>query len=179
MSDVISIGVKKIYVSEIADWANTVMPVSTSSDEVWKDLGDVYEDTATLEDADPEIVTHKSETSSKKIVTSKAGDCTLTLSLMDPSLDQLQRYFGGTITTGSGGKKSWTRPSNWTPKPFALYIVPEDGDAVMNPCCGITPKFQISYTKNGIMLVPMTITLTGDTTFTEDYDPDHGPMYHA
>ena len=85
--DVRTIGLHKIYISPITDLSATTMPGNnTASDTHWADLGDVYENTAKLTDDDPEVTTHKSETSAKKIVLSEPGDCILELSLMDPTL---------------------------------------------------------------------------------------------
>ena len=98
--DVRTIGLHKIYVAPITDLSSTVMPDNnTANDAHWVDLGDVYEGTAKLTDDDPEVTTHKSETSAKKITLSDPGDCKLELSLMDPTLEELQRLFGGTIST--------------------------------------------------------------------------------
>ena len=98
--DVRTIGLHKIYVAPITDLSSTVMPDNnTANDTHWVDLGDVYENTAKLTDDDPEVTTHKSETSAKKITLSNPGDCKLELSLMDPTLEELQRLFGGTIST--------------------------------------------------------------------------------
>jgi len=181
--EVRSIGLHKIFISPITNLAATTMPANnTQADEHWVELGDVYEDTAKLTDADPSITVHRSETSVKKIVLSKPGDCTLELSLMDPSLEQLQRLFGGTIssvTVGGETKQKWTRPRNYQPKSFAYIGVPEDGDATMCPVATIVPKFEITYSATGIMLIPMTIYLLGDVTFSPEYDTNTDPLYHA
>lgn len=181
--DVRSIGLHKIFIAPITDWNNSTMPANnTSSTTNWVDLGDVYQNTAKLTDDDPSITTHKSETSAKKIVLSEPGDCKLELSLMDPTLTELQRLFGGVITTvvidGQTHYK-WTRPRNFQPKAFAYIGVPEDGDATTCPAVAIAPKFEITYSKTGIMLVPMTIYLLGDVSFTPEYSPTRTPLYDA
>lgn len=181
--DVRTIGLHKIFVSPITDLAATTMPANnTSSDTHWVDLGDVYEDTAKLTDDDPDVTVHKSETSVKKIVVSKPGDCKLELSLMDPSLTELQRLFGGEITNvtvGTDTKQKWTRPRNFQPQSFAYIGIPEDGDCTMCPVVTIVPKFEITYSKTGIMLVPMTIYLLGDVTMSPEYSKTIDPLYHA
>lgn len=181
--DVRTIGLHKIYVAPITDLGSTVMPDNnTANDTHWVDLGDVYEGTAKLTDDDPEVTTHKSETSAKKITLSDPGDCKLELSLMDPTLEELQRLFGGTISTvtvGGESKQKWTRPRNYQPKSFAYIGIPEDGDSTMCPVVTIVPKFEITYSKTGIMLVPMTIYLQGDVTFSPEYSTTIDPLYHA
>ena len=57
-----TMGLKKIYVAEAL--ADGTMP---GNGDAWLDLGDVYQETCTLKDSDPETTTHKSETSKKKI----------------------------------------------------------------------------------------------------------------
>ncbi len=181
--DVRSIGLHKIFIAPITDWNNTTMPANNTSTKTdWVDLGDVYQNTAKLTDDDPSITTHKSETSAKKIVLAEPGDCKLELSLMDPTLAELQRLFGGTITNvtvGGETKQKWTRPRNFQPKAFSYIGIPEDGDATLCPAVAIAPKFEITYSKTGIMLVPMVIYLLGDVTMSPEYSTTIDPLYHA
>lgn len=184
MSDVVSLGLKKIYVAPVASWENETFPANNSSatSGTWVDLGDVYMDSCTLTDEDAEKTIHKSETSKRRIVVAKPGDCKMALQLMDPNLETLARYFGGSIsTTGSGAsaKKTWVRPTKFQPKAFAIWVNPSDGDALKCPLAAITPKFNITYNETGIMLVDLDIDLLGEVTLTENYDATYGPMYHA
>lgn len=144
-------GLKKIYVAEAL--ANGDMPANGTA---WKDLGDVYQDTCTLTDDDPEVTEHKSETSSKKITLVGETVTTVELSLMDPDLELLARYFGGTIT-GTTGKRKWIRPRKLPYKEWAIYLEPEEGFFVGCANVRIIPKFEITYSSKGICLVPMTI----------------------
>lgn len=147
-----SMGLKKIYVNETTG-SKGVMPQKGTS---WKDLGDVYQDTCQLVDNDPEVTQHKSETSSRKITQIGSFDTSMTLSLMDPDLDLLARYFGGTIT-GTSGARKWIRPAKPTYKEWGLYVQPEEGIFLGCPCVVIVPKFEITYSEKGICLVPLTI----------------------
>lgn len=177
--EVMTMGLKKIYVAPQDDPAATTMPANnTASETNWVDLGDVYQDSATLTDADGTTTSHKSETSAKEIVLYKPGDTTIELQLMDPDMEQLKRYFGGEITTGTGSKKTWTRPRNYSSKCFAIFIIPEDGNALQCPVAYIAPRFNITYNAEGIMLVDMTITLSGNVVITEDF-AGNGPIYVA
>lgn len=181
--EVRSVGLHQIFVAPITDWANETMPAkNTQSKTDWVILGDVYQNTARLADDDATVTAHKSETSKKQIILTEPGDCKLELSLMDPSLDQLQRLFGGTIeqvSVGGQQKPKWTRPRNFQPKGFAYIGVPEDGDCTMCPAVAIVPKFEITYSKTGIMLVPMVIYLLGDVTMSPEYSTTVDPLYHA
>ena len=54
----------------------------------WKPV-DVYQDTCTFVDKDATITTHKSETSSKKIIQKSKEGSDLVFSIMDPSMKGL------------------------------------------------------------------------------------------
>ena len=85
-------------------------------------------------------------------------DTTVELSLMDPDLELMARYFGGEIdSTGGNGKRKWKRPKKLPYKEWALWIKPEEGLFVGCPTTRIIPKFEITYNSKGICLVPMTI----------------------
>jgi hypothetical protein len=154
-------GLKKIYINT-ADTTGA-MPANGAS---WLDLGDVYKDTCTLTDDDIEVTTHESETSSKKINLCGEYVTTVELTLMDPDLEQLARYFGGTIT-GDAGKRKWIRPRKPVYKEWATWLQPEEGLFVGCPNVCIIPKFEITYSSKGICLVPMKIKLQSELQFDE------------
>lgn len=157
-----TMGLKKIYVSEAL--ADGTMPQNGAS---WLDLGDVYQDTCKLTDADPETTEHKSETSSKKITLVGETETTVELSLMDPDLELLARYFGGTIT-GETGKRKWVRPRKLPYKEWAVWQMPEEGLFVGCANARIIPKFEITYSAKGICLVPMTIKYQAELQVDEE-----------
>ncbi len=146
-----TMGLKKIYIAPAL--ADGTMPANGNS---WIDLGDVYQDTCTLTDDDPEITEHKSETSGKKITLTGETQTNVALSLMDPDLEQLARYFGGTIS-GTTGARKWVRPRKLPYKEWAIWQMPEEGIFVGCANARIIPKFEITYSAKGICLVPMTI----------------------
>ena len=156
-----TMGLKKIYIQSAK--ADGSMPANGAD---WKDLGDVYQDTCTLKDADGTSTVHKSETSSKKITQYEEGDTTVELSLMDPDLEMLAKLFGGEIT-GTSGSRKWTRPRKLPYQEFAIWQLPEDGLLVGCPNCRIIPKFEITYSAKGICLVPLTIQYQGELTVEE------------
>ena len=157
-----TMGLKKIYVAEAL--TDGTMP---GNGEAWLDLGDVYQETCTLKDSDPETTVHKSETSSKKITMVGETDTTVELSLMDPDLELLSRYFGGDVT-GETGKRKWVRPKKLPYKEWALWIKPEEGLFVGCPTTRIIPKFEITYNSKGICLVPMTIEFQAELLMDEE-----------
>lgn len=157
-----TMGLKKIYVAEAM--TDGSMPKNGAS---WLDLGDVYQETCTLKDSDHETTVHKSETSSKKITMVGETDTTVELSLMDPDLELLSRYFGGDVT-GETGKRKWVRPKKLPYKEWALWIKPEEGLFVGCPTTRIIPKFEITYNSKGICLVPMTIEFQAELLMDEE-----------
>lgn len=156
-----TMGLKKIFVAPAEDDGS--MPANGSS---WLDLGDVYQETCSLTDDDIETTTHKSETSSKEIVLAGEYVTGIELSLMDPNLEQLARYFGGTVS-GSSGSQTWTRPVKPPYKEWAIWVQPEDGLFVGCANVRIIPKFEITYNSKGICLCPMTISLQAELTMSE------------
>ena len=146
-----TMGLKKIFIAPAM--TDGSMPANGNQ---WLDLGDVYQDTCSLKDDDPEITEHKSETSSKRITLVGETPTNVELSLMDPDLTLLARYFGGTIA-GSEGKRKWIRPRKLEYKEWGLWIQPEEGLFIGCANVRVIPKFEISYSSKGICLVPMTI----------------------
>lgn len=186
-----TIGIKKIYSKLLSSWTPVVLASAQSSDnnyqdkwwknanaaantatDGWKDLGDVYQDGATLSEDERSKTTHKSLTSSRKITRFGApGDTKIEAKLMSPDLDEMVRLFGGSIdSTSVSGKKIWTRPINYTAKPMALQILAEDGLTFRTVLAGVAPRFEISYTEDGIMLVPITIEIISEVMFTDITD---------
>lgn len=161
-----TMGLKKIWIHEAKPDGS--MPANGAG---WLDLGDVYQDTCTLKDSDPEITEHKSETSSKRITLTGETPTEVGLSLMDPDLEQMARYFGGTIT-GTTGKRKWTRPRKLPYKEWAIWQQPEEGLLVGCANARIIPKFEITYSAKGICLVPMTIKYQSELMVDESFsDP--------
>ncbi len=89
------------------------------------------------------------------------------LSLMDPDLTQLARYFGGT-PTGEDGKRVWIRPKKLEYKEWAMWIEPEEGLFVGCANVRIIPTFEITYSSKGICLVPMTIKFQSNLQASEE-----------
>lgn len=157
-----TMGLKKIWITPST--GSDAMPANGAA---WVDLGDVYKDTCTLKDADGTETTHESETSSKKIIQYEPGETTVELTLMDPDLEKLVKYFGGSLT-GTNGKRKWIRPRKLPYKEWAVWQQPEEGILVGCPNARIIPKFEITYSAKGICLVPMTIKYQAETHVSEE-----------
>jgi hypothetical protein len=157
-----TMGLKKIFIAPAM--TDGSMPAKGGG---WLDLGDVYQDTCSLKDDNPEITEHKSETSKKKITQIGELPTSVELSLMDPDLKLLARYFGGTIVGTEVGKRSWIRPQKLPYKEWAVWIQPEEGFFVGCANVRVIPRFEITYSSKGICLVPMTINFQAETQTAE------------
>ncbi|MBQ7143210.1 MAG: hypothetical protein IJR84_09185 [Bacteroidaceae bacterium] len=180
-------GLKKIWVKALASfgsptigsgfWANANAAANSAADG-WKDLGDVFQNTAKLSEEEQSKETFKSETSTRKIVIyGKPGDATIELELMSPDLDLLARYFGGTVVTdNTTNKKSWERPSNFTAKPFAMMVLAENGLMLKCAQVSIAPRLEMDYSETGVFRVPMKISLVDPVIYDEN---DTSPIFVA
>lgn len=157
-----TMGLKKIWVTPST--GNDAMPANGTA---WTDLGDVYKDTCTLKDADGTETKHESETSNKVITQYEPGETSVELTLMDPDLDLLVTYFGGSLS-GTKGERTWIRPRKLPYKEFAVWQQPEEGILIGCPNARIIPKFDITYSAKGICLVPMTIKYQSELHVRED-----------
>lgn len=149
-----TMGLKKIFIAP----AGTIAGVMPAKGSAWLDLGDVYKDTCQLVDDDVEQTVHESETSAKKITLFGNYVTAVNLTLMDPDLELLARYFGGTITGSTKGQRKWLRPLKPVYKEWALWLMPEEGFFVGCPNVVVAPKFEITYSAKGICLVPLKIS---------------------
>lgn len=157
-----TMGLKKVYVAPASKTAGE-MPANGAA---WLDLGDVYKDTCQLVDDDVEETVHESETSNKKIFLCGEYVTSVNASLMDPDLELLARYFGGTVA-GAAGKRKWLRPRKPEYKEWAIWLMPEEGLFVGCPNTRIIPKFEITYSAKGIALVPLKIKFQDQLVFDE------------
>lgn len=148
-----TMGLKKIFITPAGATAGT-MPAKGAA---WLDLGDVYKDTCQLVDDDVEQTVHESETSSKKITLMGNYVTAVNLTLMDPDLELLSRYFGGTITGTAKGSRKWLRPLKPVYKEWAVWLMPEEGFFIGCSNVVVVPKFEITYSSKGICLVPLKI----------------------
>lgn len=157
-----TMGLKKIYITP----AGTTPGEMPANGPAWLDLGDVYKDTCQLVDDDVEQTKHESETSAKVITLMGKYVTAVNLTLMDPDMELLARYFGGTLS-GTKGKRKWLRPLKPVYKEWAIWLMPEEGFFVGCPNVVVVPKFEITYSVKGICLVPMKINFQDQLTTQE------------
>jgi hypothetical protein len=160
-----TMGLKAFYYAPINSSDPKAMPTTG-----WKSL-DVYMDTCTFVDKDPTITIHKSETSSKKIIQKTKEGSELKLSLMDPSIDEMVVFEGGTkATTGSGdtAETVYTEPSSARNIELAFKILPEAGLALNIPCASVSAKKNTTYSAKGITLLELSIEPTYAVSYSND-----------
>ncbi len=160
-----TMGIKAFYYAPVSTTDPKVMPTTG-----WKKV-DVYQDTCTFVDKDPTVTTHKSETSSKKIVQSTKEGAELKLSIMDPSIDERVAFQGGTKTTtgtSSAAKASYKEPATAKRIELAFNILPEAGLALNISCASVISKRNTTYSSKGITLLDLTIEPTYEVEDSED-----------
>ena len=162
---------KKLDASEIAAARTSgAMPTSGFS------AVDVYQDSATFKEGDGSSTSHKSETSTKKIVIKTKGDKQLVFSIMDPSKQERADFEGGVYTPAhesTGGSDpatpaTYKEPAAYSPIKMAFIILPDDGDALHIPLADVLGKINTTYAKTGISLLDVTADPEVPITYTED-----------
>lgn len=161
---------KKLSASEIAAARTSGAMPSTGFSAV-----DVYQDSATFKEGDGNSTTHKSETSTKKIVIKTKGDKQLVFSIMDPSKQERADFEGGVYTPATPGGEdedptpaTYKEPASYTPIKMAIIILPDDGDALHIPLADVLGKINTTYAKTGISLLDVTADPEVPITYTED-----------
>ena len=132
---------------------------------------DVYQDTATFKEGDGSSTTHKSETSTKKIVIKTKGDKQLVFSIMDPSKQERADFEGGIYTPAGSSPvtpATYKEPAAYTPIKMAFIILPDDGDALHIPLADTLGKINTTYAKTGISLLEVTADPEVPILYTED-----------
>lgn len=158
---------KKLTASEIAAARTSgAMPTSGFS------AVDVYQDSATFKEGDGSSTSHKSETSTKKIVIKTKGDKQLVFSIMDPSKQERADFEGGVYTPATTGENptpaTYKEPAAYSPIKMAIIILPDDGDALHIPLADVLGKINTTYAKTGISLLDVTADPEVPITYTED-----------
>lgn len=156
-----TMGIKAFYYAPVNNVDPKVMPTSG-----WKKV-DVYQDTCTFVDRDPTITVHKSETSAKKIIMKTKEGSELTLSIMDPSMNELVAFEGGTVT-GTTGNKVYTEPATAKNIELAIKILPQAGLALNISYATISAKKNTTYSSKGITLLDLVIEPNYEISYSED-----------
>lgn len=166
-----TVGVKALYykVLTAAEIAAGVMPQSG-----FKPV-DVYQETASFTEGDGTTTTHKSETSSKKIVLRQKGDKQLAFSIMDPSMQERADFEGGTYTPAQEAGNdtpatpaTYEEPESYTPIKMALIVLPDDGDALHIIRADVMGKINTEYSKKGITVLEVTADPEVKVKYTTD-----------
>lgn len=163
-----TVGIKALYykVLTASEIAAGTMPTSG-----FKTV-DVYQDTATFKEGDGSTTTHKSETSSKKIVVKQKGEKQLVFSIMDPSMEQRADFEGGVYTEpGSGSSPTpatYEEPETYSPIKMAFIILPDDGDALHIVRADVMGKINTTYAKTGITLMDVVADPETKVKYTTD-----------
>lgn len=154
-----TMGIKALLYAPIASDPKT-MPTTG-----WK-KADVYMDTCSFVDKDPTITIHKSETSAKKITQKTKEGSELVLSIMDPSMDELVAFAGGTITGTT--TKVYKEPATAQDINLAFKILPQAGLALNISCAAVSAKKNTTYSSKGITLLDLVVVPTYEIEYSED-----------
>lgn len=154
-----TMGIKRLCYAPVNTSDPKTMPASG-----FKDV-DVYQDTGSFQDNDPETTEHVSETSSKKIILNKKVAGTLAFSIMDPTFEELVAFQGGTL---DADKNTYSEPTSVKNIALALIVIPEDGKALRIPSANIVAKKNTTYSATGITLLEVTATPEYGTLLTTD-----------
>lgn len=156
-----TVGIKALYYAPINQTDPKKMPESG-----WKPV-DVYQDTCTFVDKDATITTHKSETSSKKIIQKSKEGSDLVFSIMDPSIDERVAFEGGEKGT-DGSYNTYTEPETVKNIELAFKVFPMEGLVLNIPCATVSAKKNTTYSAKGISLLDVTANPNGVITYSED-----------
>lgn len=167
MATLATVGIKALYykVLSASEIAGGTMPTSGFQ------AVDVYQDTATFKEADGNTTTHKSETSSKKIVIKTRGDKQLAFSIMDPSMAERAAFCGGTYTpagTSPATAATYVEADQHTPIKMAIIVLPDEGDALHIVRADVLGKINTTYAKTGITLLEVTADPETPVQYTTD-----------
>jgi len=160
MAILATMGVKKVEYADVNSTDPTKMPEASAT---WTAV-DVYQDTCTFVDKDPTTTTHKSETSSKKITLKTKEGSDLTLSIMDPSMQQLADLEGGTYDKTA---KTYTEPETAVVVEKAWRVTPQAGLVLNIPCASVTAKKNTTYSATGITLLDLVVNPTCAVSYEE------------
>lgn len=155
-----TVGIKALYYAPINQTDPKKMPES------WKPV-DVYQDTCTFVDKDATITTHKSETSSKKIIQKSKEGSDLVFSIMDPSIDERVAFEGGEKGT-DGSYNTYTEPETVKNIELAFKVFPMEGLVLNIPCATVSAKKNTTYSAKGISLLDVTANPNGVITYSEN-----------
>lgn len=119
---------------------------------------DVYRDTFDLIEEEGAETEHYNEMDSTPLVTfNEPGSETITLQVMDTRVDTLALLLGGTVVTGAGGEKTWSKPDVVSVIEKHVTIETQDGYKVVIPRAKFTARKNFQIRRNNIWLIDVTI----------------------
>ncbi len=123
------------------------------TEDILRDTFDFNEEDGT----DTEIYSEMDNT--PKLSFSEPGKETLTFGQMDTSVEKLALFLGGSVVTGGGGEKTWSKPANAGTIEKRLEIVTLDGYKIIVPRAKVKGLKNFSFRRNGIWTLDLTFTV--------------------
>lgn len=123
--------------------------------------GYTYQDSATLTAEDPtQTEFYAEEVDDPVVVLTRAGKITMAFSLMNPSVEDLVYYMGGTIDEETG---AWKAPNTQPRIEKSFKITASQGYEISIPRADIVAKPNYTLSKSGIFLVDVKVTVLTPT----------------
>lgn len=146
----ISLGLSQVQIGKIgADGGEAT---------TYKKLGKTYQNTCKLTQESAEVTEHFEEGQAAPEVRKKRKKApTLAFSIMDPDVDFLKEYLGGTVT-GTGDTAVWSWSETDAEIEASIRVIPEVGLVYTIPRGDIEAVLNADMSSQGINLVDFTVT---------------------
>ncbi|HQB47416.1 MAG TPA: hypothetical protein PK785_00955 [Bacteroidales bacterium] len=116
-------------------------------------LGQVYKDTAKLEQAEGEEIEHEVENVDDPVFSFVTkGKTTITWAIIDYDADTLVKVLGGTAT-GTAPNKKWEAPDSAPVLEKSVLITPKSGSTITIPRVSLRARIDYQLTRSGIAQV--------------------------
>lgn len=151
-----SYGIESFLVGDIDPTTGlAINPVETKED--------VYRDTFNVAEEEGSTTDHYSEMdSTPKVSFTEVGKETITLQLMDTSVQKLAAFLGGSVTV-EGGRDTWKKPSGQATVEKHIKVVTMDGTTLEYPRVKVTARKNFQLRRNGLWLLDVTMTVLSPT----------------
>lgn len=118
-----------------------------------KTVGYIKENSASAKQEKLAVEKYRAEGISAPIdISYEDGDMMLMYTLMNPDVEALQYYFGGTLT-GTAPNQSWNAPSDRVILEAAVKSVPKQGFTVTYPRVALAAYIEQEMSKTGLFTV--------------------------
>jgi hypothetical protein len=160
MADVYTLGLAKIEIGDIA--ADGGMGTTLA---VW---GQTLQGTCNVTQEDPETNEFYAEELDDPVVSiSKRGKTTIAFSVMNPNVETLKKFFGGTVT-GEDEEAKWHAPKSLPVIEKSVRITPQMGLIWEFPRMKINAKINGSFSRENIFVIEVSGTALQPTKTSED-----------